>query len=496
MSFDRAAAVLLAILLFALTLPDSAQAGGEISFEKEYRRIIDIENQVMAQPAYRESKELLDEIERSRETVVSIEERYADAAASDGPEPIYLREAARIRARIKQLERRLAEAKKAVADFREAAEGSAGGRIFPNATHRTAVFTYEDRQGSGLGDAIAFLISKKLLFTAPVHSVAVVNFRNEQLATPAATVGVEKGVTYFDKVDLVTKNQNFGLAIWGRIARRGDGFSIDSFLQVPASASREKFSSSVRIPTAMGGGALYARLRSDRVLIGTTYMDAKLAQSLNEIARQVGNLRRQPKVGAPVVAKLEGLYRITQYQGTWVEILLANGRRGWTSIDQFCTEECRFLLKTADFTNDILALTGGARPRRLLEGLTRDADEMLQQLAVLRTLQDSPDGAANIAKTWIEGSRTPSPTFESLLALAKLEIALKRELARGKNFEDIRLQEPEVQPVVDSLVEASIANPGDEDVLLNLAHLFEFLSDPTRAALARQLASQVTRATP
>jgi hypothetical protein len=253
MSFLRTAILALMSLFFALGLCAPVLAGGDYSLDSEYRKIIDIENQVMAQPAYRESKELIDEIERLRAYLASLEARWAKADAADQPVLDYRRESAKLRSRINRLKRRLAEVTKTISDFREAVEGPAGGVIFPDSAHRIAVFTYDDPQETGLGNAVALLISKKLLFSSPVHSVAVVNFRDEQLATPSVTAGVENGATYFDKVDLVTKNQNFGLAIWGRIVRTGDQIDIDTFLQVPASASRDRFRGSVRLPKAMGG---------------------------------------------------------------------------------------------------------------------------------------------------------------------------------------------------------------------------------------------------
>jgi hypothetical protein len=495
MSLQRTTLTLLG-LLFALGLCAPVSAGGEISFEREHQRIMDIENQVMAQPAYRESKGLIDEIEQSREFLAFVEARYAEAAATGRPEPNYMQVSTMLQSRLNRLEHRLAEVTKTVRDFREAIEGPAGGMIFPNSAHRTAVFTYDDPQGTGLGNAIALLLSKKMLLSSPVHSVAVANFRDEQLGTPLVTAGAGNGATYFDKVDLVTKNQNFGLAVWGTIARTGDVIRIDSFLQVPAGAGGDKFRGSVRIPKAMGGGSLNARLRSDRVSIETMFLDSDSAEELKKIARQVGSLRRQPKESAPIIAKLEGSYRIVGYNGTWAEILLSDGRRGWTSVDQFCTDVCAFLLKTANFTNDILASAYGGHPRRLAEGLTRDADEMLQQITALRALQDSPEAAAVIAETWIKGSKTPSPTFESLLVLAKFASALKREVGKGQSFDEVRLQPPVLQPLVDSLVEASIANPSDTDILSNLARLFDYAGDPRRAELARQIAIRVSTAAP
>ncbi|WP_298240076.1 hypothetical protein [uncultured Bradyrhizobium sp.] len=490
MIFPRVARLAL-LVLFAIALPGAARAGGDISFEREYRRIIEVENQVMAQPAYQESKDLIDQIGQAREYLSSVEKRYEEAAATDGPEPIYSREVAKIQARLNRLERRLAELTKTLKDVREAAEGASGGRIFGRAANRTAVFTYEDPQATGLGDAVAYLISKKLLFTSPVQSFAVVNFRGEQLETPVGPDRASRSPTYFDKVDLVTQNQNFGLAVWGRITRAGAGISIDSFLQVPASASREKLGADIRLPKAMGGATLSAHLKSDRVLVSTTDLEKSSAENLKRAARQVSSLRRQPKASAAVVAKLEGLYRIVGRSGSWVELQLSDGRRGWTSVDEFCSDECAFLLKAADFTNDILAQTAGAGPRRLPEGFTRDAEEMSKEFATLRLLQDQPEKAADLAESWIKNSKTRHPKFESLLALARLQIALKRETARGRSYEDIRLEPQVLQPIVDTLVEASIANPSDDELLRNLAKLFNVLGDSARADLASQLADRV-----
>src|SRR5262245_17094454 len=158
------------------------------------------------------------------------------------------------------LRRQLDEAQNLLT-FREAISGGQRERFFPSMRHRLAAFTFDDPHATALGDPISFLLSKKLLFSSRVTSFAIVNYRH------GADRDSASDLAYFDRVDATTKDQNFHLAIWGRLSRTDRGVRIDSFLQIPGDAEKGPYVRTVRLPAAMGGGTLTARVKPDRLLM-------------------------------------------------------------------------------------------------------------------------------------------------------------------------------------------------------------------------------------
>lgn len=479
MKFLRhAQAVLLSFAFFAM-FPADVLAGMEASFENEFHRIEEIRRRVEALPAYQETEVLKHEIALLQAQLNQLASQSRSFAPS-------------LRTRIRILENRLAVTSKMVVNFREAIGGGRAGRLFPDVLHRLAVFTFDDPHGTKLGDSISFLLAKKLLFSAPAYSYAIVNY-HETLGRDVSThAGPLDETTYFDKVDAVTNDQSFLLAVWGRLSRTEGGVRIDSFLQVPADANQAKYRRSVPLPKAMGGGTLTARLKSDRVPIQSLEIDTAAAEGLQVAAREVASLRARPDVSAPVIGRLEGIYQIVSSNRDWVQLELSDGRRGWTSVDQFCTGSCEALLKIADFTNGVIALTSGSRPQPLPSGLTRDAAAMAQQLAAVVALPENPGRAIEIAESWIKGHKGAAPGFENVLAVAKFRAELARASAGNANFDEIRLSKPVVERLIEPLVEASIADPSDGVILKNLVPLFDYVGDTRRRDLARQIASTLT----
>jgi hypothetical protein len=489
MKFLRhAQAALLSFVFFAM-FPADCLAGMDASFEKEFDRIQEIRRRVEALPAYRETEELKREI---AELQYRLQQLAFHPLMPGSPPPSNSIEMEELKRRISSLENRLSVTSKMVANFREAIGGGRSGRLFPDVLHRLAVFTFDDPHGTELGDAISFLLSKKLLFSAPAYSFAIVNY-NERLGQNITTdITARDRTTYFDKVDAVTNDQSFLLAVWGRLSRTEGGIRIDSFLQVPADANQAKYRSAIPLPKAMGGGSLIARLTSDRVPIQSIEIDAAAAEGLKVAAREVSKLRDRPDVSAPVIGRLDGIYQMVSSNRDWVQLELSDGRRGWTSVEQFCTGSCVALLKIADFTNGVIALTSGSLPQPLPSGLTRDAAAMSQQLAAVVALPENPGRAVEIAETWIKDHKGASPGFENVLAVAKLRAELVRASAGNANFDEIRLSKPVVEHLIEPLVEASIADPSDGVILTNLVPLFDYVGDARRRDLARQIISTLT----
>jgi hypothetical protein len=391
------------------------------------------------------------------------------------------------------LRSQLEETQKTLLTFRETISGGQRERFFPDMRHRVAGFTFDDPHATGLGDPISFLLSKKLLFSSRVTSFAIVNYRQ------GADRDSSSDLAYFDRVDAVTKDQNFPLAVWGRLSHTDRGVRIDSFLQIPGDAEKSPYIRTIRLPAAMGGGTLTARLKPDRLLVQSLDVDYDKTSLLTIAADQVAMLRASPAAAAPVTGRLgdgNGSYSIVGSERDWVQLRLADGTSGWTSVDQFCTDICRALLDVANFANDVVALTSGFPARPMSKSLTREAEAMLQQLAALMSLPNNPNRAIEIAKRWT-GVASPraiasaSAGFANILAVARVKAELARANAKGSNFDRIRLGRQAVERIANQLADASVADPSDVDVVENLAVLFGYLGDDRRRRLAVEIATNL-----
>jgi hypothetical protein len=476
------------MLAGALVLASAAvaRAGMDVSLEREFRRLEEVRKQVESLPAYRQSEELKHQITTLLAKIESLAQEPPRRSEADKE-----REREQLRRQITQLRQQLDQASKIIVDFRTAIGDGQRERFFPDTRHRLAVFTFDDPHGTELGDPISFLLSKKLLFSTRVSSFAIVNYRQGAGQDPAGNLA------YFDRVDAITKDQSFLLAMWGRLSRNEQGVRIDSFLQVPADAKQGPYARNIRLPEAMGGGTLNARLKPDRVKVQTLLLDAAGIDALRKAASDVASLRANPDPGAAVTANLaytEGrAYTITASERGWVRLRFADGTGGWTSIDQFCTGVCRTLLDAANFTNDVVALTSRLPARAIPESLTREARAVSDQLSALGAIPENPVRAVDTAERWTrgDGGRTApgGAGFANLLAVARVRAELARTNTR--DFNRIRLPRQTIERIVQPLVEASIADPGDIDVVENLAVLFAYLGDNERKNLAQNIAESL-----
>ena len=488
--------MLLALALLSATA-GVALAFQEVSLDREFRQLRDIQRRVENLPAYQVAEEL-------KRQISALQERLDMLAGQRFSMPLNMieRERESLASEIYALQRQLGDAQKAIVNFREAISGGQRERFFPNARHRVATFTFDDPHATELGDPISFLLSKKLLFSTRVTSFAVVNYRQGADRDPSSNLA------YFDRVDAVTKDQKFSLAIWGRLSRIERGVRIDSFLQVPGDADKSPYVRTVRLPEAMGGGTLTVRLQPDRILLQSLDVDPDGISLLRTAAKQVAMLRASPAADAPVIGRLDDdsyrsgtIHSIVGFQRSdWIQ-LDTGGRRGWTSIDQFCTGACRALLDVASFVNDVVALTSRSPARPVSKNLTREAEAMSEQLAALSSLSNNPNRAVELAEHWALGS-SPDVTarnrtapggagFANLLAVARVKAELMRVNALEPNFERIRVGRRAIERIANELAEASVADPSDVDVVENLAVLFGYLGDDRRRGLALEIAANL-----
>ena len=261
---------------------------------------------------------------------------------------------------------------------------------FPQARNRVAFFALDDPDQLGAGDALGFVLSKHLLFSAATSSFAIVNFQ-QRLAPERPG-----GLAYFDKVEQLTRDQGYSLALWGRLARTRGGARMTLFGQAFPDASNDRYGYEYTLPEAMGGGVLLVALDRHRFRIFDDTVSNDLISELPRIADAVRTLRASPDATAPVVGRIDAdrPHFVRASRGDWVQIAVRGGVSGWTSVRAFCTEECATLLGAADFANGVLAAGDRRSPWEPAAYLNDDTRLVYRELSAINALRSADTSAA------------------------------------------------------------------------------------------------------
>jgi hypothetical protein len=385
------------------------------------------------------------------------------------------------------------------------AQGEVPKRLIPGAEYRVAVVTYEDQDGTGLGDAVAAIAAREVLTNSGVSSIGVIFFREGVAPTGGANLG------YFDKVERVTAAQGVKLAVWGVIRKAGKNVEINTYTQVPRPTLEQHFTWRLRLPAAMGGREMLARLRPDRILVQRLQLDAAGVTALRRAAETIGQLRKHPRIDDPVTASLpmDEIYYITQREGDWVRLATKSGLDGWAPTRGHCVGPCGELLQAAAHAGGVLRYMASGRVPVVGEVLTEEARAVSDQLDALNLLQDGTMEKLfrieAITGHWQEGPGVPpgGAAFANIQALSELSIALKEQfMSRGGRgasgaelaaiYDQITLDKRGARLQAFELSKASLADPRNPELLHNIAVLFEYAGDRERAALAQRLASDAT----
>ena len=94
------------------------------------------------------------------------------------------------------------------------------------AEYRIGIFTYEDPDRTGLGDALGKLVAHDVLLRTQARSLGVLMF------TGGLAPSRPGGLSYFDKIEKVAAGQQVYLAVWGTIRRIGSELLIETYLQI------------------------------------------------------------------------------------------------------------------------------------------------------------------------------------------------------------------------------------------------------------------------
>lgn len=449
----------LAFTILMLLLCNSAFSGIDVSLEEEVEKIQRMDRQVPSDnPRYNQLRRLKKELD----LLLEMPEDQRSGEES----------------RIFNLQRKVHDLnqvlEKEIRDFNDDSP-----QPFSGAKNRVVVFTYDDPHQSGIGDALSFIVSKALLFSAPVRSYAVVNYQG------GAETPDDGGLTYFDKVAKITSIDKFVFSVWGKITETGDRLVIDTFGQIDNNL--DPYLHEQLIPSSMGGGYLQARVNSNRFKIHSFSIPSSAVDEFLTVSENIRTLRAGPTAESAVVGPLpeRKKYVIVEGQGNWIKLDFDGGESGWTNVKEYCTDECISLLSPVKFVNDFIALASADRHFDIKPDIHHGAITATRQLNAIKSLKKDPSVAQEIAR-----DEPAEAGFASISALATIAMELKKE-SLEQDFNEIRLDSSLIGRVADELANASLLTPKDLDILYNLAILFNYLGDEKRRDIAFSIAESI-----
>lgn len=369
------------------------------------------------------------------------------------------------------------------------------------ARYRFAVFSFEDPDGTGLGNAVASILSHDLLMNSKVSSIGVLRYVGD-----LSKASDDRQLRYFDKVEPLIESQEVQVAIWGTIRRSGDRVRIDSYTQLSPSVMDTAFSFSFHLPKIMGSGRLVHRIGPDRMLTQRLELPAEQAGNLTSIAANLDRLRASPDDARPFVGRLPlgSVYYLKQRQGEWVQVGVQSGKGGWLRNTGFCTGACAPLLSVSRFASALMAYDDLGEIPAYSERLTPDAKAFTDQLMAVAVLNGVPDQFAEHealnklnpwcpAKSDVAGDKSPPGGAATCNLRAIIRLVGFSRMATWQPLEGLPI-DTVVRSVTDELATASMSDPRHVPTLRNLATLFSFLDDTERSKLASRLADEAVSA--
>ncbi len=387
-------------------------------------------------------------------------------------------------------------------DLRFIERGTRAPLHIPGARYRVAVFTFEDPDQTGLGNALAGLVGRETLLKSNVHSIGVLRYEGSLAPSPA------QPLSYFDKVELLVDAQDVTLAVWGMVRRSGDAITIDTYAQLPRRVVEESFGWSLRLPAAMGGKKLSAHLRPARILVQTHRMSLEDARSLSTMATSLDALRDAPRDDAATVTTLPvgSVYWVSRDEGEWIEISTGT-HTGWVRSAGYCVGGCAPLLDAGRFAADLLQFIQSRRIPEVPATLASDAAAVRAQLSAMEQLDTTRPGQFAVGvlepiARWLDSGSASTATppggaaFANIRAIANVATSVQASMRRSdepirRRYNDVRLDRSRVREIAFELAQSSVSDPRNTDVLGNLAVLFRYAGEEQRADLAARLAKSV-----
>jgi hypothetical protein len=368
--------------------------------------------------------------------------------------------------------------------------------LIGDARFRVAVFAFDDPDKLAIGEALATLAMHEVLVGARVSSLGVLRF-SDPMAGPT-----NAGLGYFDRIDLLADSQKVTVSLWGSVRRQGGQIAVDTYLQIPEPTVKLALQVRLALPRAMGGQPILARIGTDRVLLQRRLLPLDAADGIRRAASRLGELRNAPGDQAPVVRQvpLETVFYLKELRPPWVLVGSPQGG-GWVRSAGHCVDACAPLLDPARFVSSLLAFIEKRRPLETRPTLGAEAAMFADQTRALAVLGDPnvDDGgraAAELLARWSPDKSNigadPPPggaASANLRLVARVSGALAGEARRrgSDDYDALRLDPLAVRGFALEAAEALQADPRHAELLHNLAVMFDYLQEPTRAAYARKL---------
>lgn len=387
------------------------------------------------------------------------------------------------------------------------AQGETPPSLISNAKFRVAVFTYEDPDKTGLGNAIASLVAHEILMNSGVRSLGVIRFEGR------LSPDDKYNFSYFDKVESITAAQQVSLSVWGNIRRIKDELLIDTYVQIPKASLQKYCTKKLTLPKKMGGKDLIVQMQPDRFAVQRLVIPINKGRDFIWSARKLTSLRESANERSKPIGKIpqDRLHYFTRRSGDWVQISIKGGKKGWIPIRGHCRGACKSLVNAAKFAGSVEAYMAHSKSVIVTKGLTTEALAIKEQVMALKGYSrkasiSNAKKSLHTAQRWVgtkrmtgldkstaikRGSAIPpgGAGFANIKAIADIAIALKESKATGKvEWRQIELPIEKVKNIAFELAEASQNDPNNKIVLHNLAVLFEYIGDSKRANLALKLA--------
>lgn len=421
---------------------------------------------------------------------------------------------ARLRTKFHQINNRLNaienKLRNSWTEFDHPAQENEPIRHFPQIKYKVGVFNFEDKNKTKIGEAISLIMSKHILFSGGVHQLGVVDFKQGLSGT------LFPQLTYFDKVEKITEGQKYIISIWGRVHPSGNEFMIDTFMQLSPEALRDRFR---WIINAQAKGREYpfiARLRPNRIIIQSLKLNREKGEALLKVAKKIRKLKLEPNAYSETVANIPDAssFWIISRKNKWVKLELSSGPAGWTSVEEYCTDDCAKLLEASDFAISLMQYAAGRNIKLPKPSLSTETLAIQEQIRALDAVKfENPykvmGESLNLALRWTGSERWKGidlatgidrggglppggAAFANIVAMAKIKIGLLK-FQQGlkesnKDFGDyIASNKKRFEEIASDLARASLYDPNNRDILSNLALLYRLLNDHRREELALRL---------
>jgi hypothetical protein len=395
-------------------------------------------------------------------------------------------------------------------EFKILQEGGHPAQHIGDAQFRVAVFSYEDLDRTGLGNSLAGVVGRTILFGSQVSSLGVIRYEAGLAPSPESAQW-----SYFDKVDRVAEAQDVSLSVWGSVRAKTGRLLVDTYVQVPPKAVRKYFQWSVPLrtrssdsggersgagsPSVRDCGQLVAHLSPNRIVLQQVELPSSATSDLQRALEQLDNLREGPSESAPVRGRLPlgETYQVVRRSGDWF-LLRTPKLEGWVPRQPKC-ETCPPITSAAQYTSQLVGYMAarGNSLSPLSSHLGTEALALVEEITALDTIvqgkstpRRDPIALANRwygSRRWT--GRDPTTGIDRGRGIPPGNAAFANVRALGKvaGASEKLLNREQITEIAFELAEAAHNDPGNLDVLRNLDVLFRCTGDNRRADVAKEL---------